>query len=57
MSNGRDKENESKYIFYGSHITFCNSNFVASSKMHGEMHGGRPVVQSLMAVENGAIDT
>jgi hypothetical protein len=46
---------EIKYIFYLSHLIFCNSNSAASSTMHGETYGGGPVVPSLMVAENGAI--
>ena len=48
-------KNEIKYIFYLSHLSFCNSNPATSSTMCGEMHGGKPVVPSLMVMENGAI--
>jgi hypothetical protein len=48
-------KNEITYIFYWSHLIFCNQNSAVSSKIHGEMLGGRRVVPSWMVVENGAI--
>jgi hypothetical protein len=48
-------KDEIKYIFYLSHLIFCNSNSAASSTMHGETYGGGRVVPSLMVMENGAI--
>ena len=48
-------KNEITYIFYWSHLIFCNQNSAASSMIHGKMHGGGRVVPSLMVMENGAI--
>ena len=48
-------KDEIKYIFYLSHLIFCNSSSAASSTMHGETHGGGRVVPSWMVLENGAI--
>ncbi len=48
-------KNEITFIFYWSHLTFCNQNSAASSMIHGEMHGGGWGVSSLMIVKNGAI--
>jgi hypothetical protein len=46
---------EIKYIFYLSHLIFCDSNSAAPSTMYGETYGGRRVVTSLMVAENVAI--
>ena len=50
-----DIQNGNRYIFYGSHHIFCDSNFVASFTVHGMMHGGEHVVWSLMVMENGRL--
>jgi hypothetical protein len=46
-------KNEITYIFYWSHLIFCNQNSAVSSTIHGEMLGGRQVVPSWMVTENG----
>ena len=40
---------------FWSHLIFGNQNYVASSLIHRETHGGRRVVPSLMVAGNGAI--
>ena len=48
------KKYENNHIFHWHHIIFCNVNIVALSTMNVEMRRGRRVVESLVALENGA---